>query len=212
MGIYASQPPRLVGQLAADVFMVIWTVLWFVVGRAVRRSVEAIATPARETKDAATTLQEQVRAAAEQVAQVPGIGAELRKPFDATAISLGDVVTAAAQQVSSIEEFAQLLGWLVLGIPVVILLAIWLPARIRFFRRARAAQRYIDSHADLDLFALRAMANSPMHVIARISDDPVNAWRRGDRRVIDALAAVELGRCGLRPPPQAPTAAVSPPR
>ena len=36
-----------------------------------------------------------------------------------------------------------------------------------------------------------------MHVIAKISDDPVAAWRRGDRQVINALAAVELRRSGL---------------
>ena len=56
---------------------------------------------------------------------------------------------------------------------------------------------------DLDLFALRAMANQPMHVLAAISDDPVRAWRSGDRRVIDALAAavraVHAGHVLLQP-------------
>jgi hypothetical protein len=83
---------------------------------------------------------------------------------------------------------------------VVILLVIWLPLRVRFVRRARAAQVFIDAQADLDLFALRAMVGQPMHVISKISDDPVAAWRRGDRDVIRALADVELRRTGLRPP------------
>ena len=94
-----------------------------------------------------------------------------------------------------------LLGWLVFLIPVVLLLVLWLPARIRFFLRARAAQRFLDADADLDLFALRAMVVQPMHVIAKISDDPVAAWRRGDKEVIHALAAIELRRSGLVPPP-----------
>ena len=85
-------------------------------------------------------------------------------------------------------------------IPVLIVLLIWLPARIRFFLRARAARRFLDAQADLDLFALRAMVAQPMHVIARISDDPVAAWRRGDRDVIRALAAIELRQSGLNPP------------
>ena len=102
---------------------------------------------------------------------------------------------------ASIERLGLLLGWLVFGIPVLILVVIWLPARIRFFLRARAAQRFLDAQADLDLFALRAMVAQPMHVIAKISDDPVAAWRRNDRQVINALAAVELRRSGLKPPP-----------
>ena len=59
---------------------------------------------------------------------------------------------------------------------------------------------FLDSTADLDLFALRAMASQPLYVLAAVSDDPVGAWRDGDRRVIDELAAIELRRNGLRFP------------
>ena len=107
----------------------------------------------------------------------------MRKPFDEAAGSLVDVIAAADEQVEAIERAGLLLGWLVFVIPVVILRVVWLPARIRFFLRARAAQRFLHAQADLDLFALRAMAAQPLHVIARISDDPVAAWRRGDREV-----------------------------
>jgi hypothetical protein len=44
------------------------------------------------------------------------------------------------------------------------------------------------------------MASQPLYVLAGVSDDPVRAWRQGDRRVIDALAAIELQRNGLRFP------------
>jgi hypothetical protein len=115
--------------------------------------------------------------------------------------SLQSIIDAADDQVAAVERAASLLGWLVFLIPVVLLLVLWLPARIRFFLRARAAQRFLDADADLDLFALRAMVGQPMHVIAAISDDPVAAWRRGDREVIRALAGIELRRTGLNPPP-----------
>ena len=72
-------------------------------------------------------------------------------------------------------------------------------------RRATAAQRFIDAEPDLDLFALRAMANQPMPRLAKVSDDPAGAWRRGDLDVIHALALLELKDSGLRPPPP-PTA------
>ena len=71
--------------------------------------------------------------------------------------SLQGFIDSAAAQVTSIERAGLLLGWLVFLIPVVLLVVIWLPARIRFFLRARAAREFLDSEADLDLFALRAM-------------------------------------------------------
>ena len=47
-----------------------------------------------------------------------------------------------------------------------------------------AGQRFVDGPADLELFALRAMNNQPLHVLARVTDDPVGALRRGDEAVI----------------------------
>jgi hypothetical protein len=87
-----------------------------------------------------------------------------------------------------------------IGLPVLFALLIWLPRRIRFSRRATAARKFIDNAADLDLFALRAMANQPMHKLAKISDDPVSAWREGDARVVGELAALELRSSGLKGP------------
>jgi hypothetical protein len=198
---YAQRRTRMFAQLATDLFMAGWVVVWWLVGRATQRTIDAVATPARSSGAAARQLADQMREAAEQTGRVPGIGAELRKPFDQAVGSLQGVIDAAADQVASVERVALLLGWLVFLIPVALLLVIWLPARIRFFLRARAAQRFLDSDADLDLFALRAMVVQPMHVIAKISDDPVAAWRRGDTEVIHALAAIELRRSGLNPPP-----------
>ena len=54
--------------------------------------------------------------------------------------------------------------------------------------------------SDLDLFALRALARQPMHVLAKVSDDPAGAWRARDREVVTALAALELRDSGLSLP------------
>jgi hypothetical protein len=44
------------------------------------------------------------------------------------------------------------------------------------------------------------MNNQPLHVLARVTDDPVGALRRGDQAVITALARIELRASGLQPP------------
>ena len=200
MAIYASRPGRLAGQLIGDVFVLCWGVAWALVGIFVHQVVEVLAVPARETARTASRLVTNLQDAAEQASRVPGVGDDLRQPFDAASVTLGNVITSANQQVASIELLAVIAGWLTFLIPVAVVVALWLPRRIRFYRQAKASQQFLDSSADLDLFALRAMASQPLYVLAGVSDDPVRAWRDGDRQVIDQLAAIELSRNGLRFP------------
>lgn len=200
MGIYAQRPGRLAGQLLGDVFVLVWLVVWAVAGILVDRTVSLLAAPARQAAETAQQLSTDFSDAAGQAAQVPGLGEQLRRPFDAASGSLGDVISSANQTVEAIHQIAALLGWLVFLIPVGVLVAFWLPRRVRFYRLAKAAQGFLDEPADLDLFALRAMTTQPMHVLAGISPDPVGAWRAGDRRVINQLAEVELRRNGLTMP------------
>jgi hypothetical protein len=200
MTIYARQPWRLLGQLTGDALVLVWVALWWWVGRQAEQVVLGVAVPARETAGAAGRLSTQLGEAAAQAGKVPGVGDELRQPFDAASTSLTEVLVAAQRQVASVERLAEVTGWLVWAIPVATVLLFWLPRRIGFLLRARAAKRFLDSSADLDLFALRALAHQPLHVIGRISDDPVAAWRSGDATVIQKLAEVELRRNGLRVP------------
>jgi hypothetical protein len=207
MGFYASRPGRLAGQLLGDLGVAVWVVVCAVLGIVVDSAVSRLAGPARETAGTAQRLAGNLSDAAGSASQVPGLGEQLRRPFDAASGSLGQLVDTANQQARTIEHLATLLGWLVFLLPVVVVLAFWLPRRIRFHLRSRAAQAFLDSAADLDLFALRALASQPLPVLARISPDPVAAWRRGDRTVINALAEVELDRTGLRLPPELATRA-----
>jgi hypothetical protein len=201
MGIYAKRPAKMIGQLVGDGFVVIWTIGWGIVAIFVHKVIEVLATPARETARTAMRLAENFREAAAEAAKVPVAGEQLRRPLDSASVSLGTLIESANEQVASIERLALIVGWLVFLIPVTIVIAFWLPRRIRFYRQAHASQVFLDSLADLDLFALRAMASQPLYVLAEISDDPVQAWRSGDREVINKLAEIELRRNGLQLPP-----------
>jgi hypothetical protein len=140
----------------------------------------------------------------EPVGKVPAVGDELRAPIDGAAGAAARLAQAGRDQAHAVEQLAYLLAAVTIGLPVLFALLIWLPRRIRFSRRATAAQKFIDNAADLDLFALRAMANQPMHRLAKISDDPVGAWRQGDTTVIAQLADLELRSTGLKAPRPAP--------
>ena len=116
------------------------------------------------------------------------------------------VAAAGSAQVEAAHALAFWLGLAVGAIPVLIALGLYLPGRSRFVREATAAARLLDSGGDtstghhLDLLALRAMARQPLHRLARVSADPLAAWRSGDPDVIRELAALELGENGLSVP------------
>jgi hypothetical protein len=77
-------------------------------------------------------------------------------------------------------------------------LMVWLPLRVRYARLTRSA---VTARAvDTDLLALRAITRRPVRRLLRISPDPAAAWRRDDRDVVRALAALELRSLGLRSP------------
>jgi hypothetical protein len=200
VGIYSRRPGRLAGQIMGDLFVLVWAVVWGGIGIFVNQMIAVLAVPARETARTARKLMENFAEAGEQASRVPGVGEDLGRPFDAASVTLTNLIAAADEQVESIERLALIGGWVAFGIPVAMVVALWLPRRIRFYRQARASQAFLDSTADLDLFALRAMASQPLYVLAAVSDDPVKAWRDGDRGVIDELAAIELRRNGLRLP------------
>lgn len=211
MALYARPSWRLARQITADLFMLAWIIGWGLVARFTHGVVAALATPAAKTAEQVREVSTDVSTAADKVSQVPAVGDDLRAPFDAVVEGLGSIATSADEQVQAINQAALVTGWLVFLLPVAVLVAIWLPRRIRFVQTSTAAQRFIDADADLDLFALRAMATQPMAALAEISDDPVAAWRAGDRDVIDALAELELRRSGLRPPaPARATSCASP--
>ena len=113
MGIYAKRPARMIGQLFGDGFVLLWTVGWAIIGIFVHRVIEILAVPARETARTATRLAENFREAAAEAAKVPVAGEQLRRPFDAASVTLGNLITSANDQVTSIERLALIVGWLV---------------------------------------------------------------------------------------------------
>ena len=81
---------------------------------------------------------------------------------------------------------------LLLIVPLALVLFVWLPLRIRWIRRASSPRRCAREPAGRDLLALRALANQPLRRLATLHPDPADAWRDGDERRGQALAALEL--------------------
>jgi hypothetical protein len=200
MKLYADTSVRRTLQVVGDVAVVVWIWLWVEMAGKVHDSTLRLATPGHKIDSSATDLASRLRDAGRTVSNIPLVGDKARSPFDGAGRAASGLADAGQQQVAAVGSLAHWLGLAVALIPILGLLWFYLPQRIAFVRRATAGQRFLDAGADLDLFALRAMAHQPLHLLARIDPDPAGAWRRGEPTVIDQLALLELRSVGLRKP------------
>jgi hypothetical protein len=199
MKLYADSPVRRTRQLVGDGLLVLWVVAWVQIAFIVRDATLTLAGPGRQIAEAGGGLADRLREAGTTVGDVPLVGDEASAPFDGAGDAADSIAAAGTAQAEAATDLAFWLGLAVGAIPVLLALVAYLPRRWRFAVEATAGQRFLDADEDLDLFALRAMARQPMHRLARVSDDPVGDWRRGNTAVVHALAELELRESGLAP-------------
>lgn len=197
---YADSGRRRRGRMAGDLLLIGWITLWVTSGLIVFKVTNALGYPGRKAAEAGDALTDDLHRMSEPVTKIPIVGGDLRAPVDRLADAAARVAEAGRDQARAMEHLAYLLAGLTIGLPVLVAVLVWLPRRIRFARRAAAAQRLLDSGCGLELFALRAIANRPLDQLVRISDDPVSAWRKGDTATIAQLAALELRSTGAHAP------------
>ena len=200
MKLYADTPVRRTRQLFADVFVILWVATWIWAARQVHDTVALLTAPANSLTAAGDSVHGALTGAGDQAARIPVVGEDFASWLQRAAGSGTNLRAAGTSMASTVEAVALWLALVTALVPIVIVAGVWLWVRVRFVRSATTAQRFIDSSDDLDLFALRALANQPLTALAKISDDPAGAWRRGEPEVIRALATIELHDQGLRPP------------
>jgi hypothetical protein len=200
MRLYAQTPAHRTRQVVADLLVVLWLALWCWIGVQVHDATLALRAPGQQVAESATGISGAMDEAGGALGGLPVVGDEAQAPFDGASGAAERLAAAGRAQVAAVERLADWLGVAAAVAPIALLLVLYLPPRVRFVRRATAGARLVDSAADLDLFAMRALAHQPLHVLARISHDPSRAWREGDREVTDRLAELELRAHGLGMP------------
>jgi hypothetical protein len=202
MRFYAERPGRFLLQILADVLVVLWILLCVEIARIARDTVLALQTPANTLTDAGNGIRGGFDDAARTAGQIPLVGEDLARALGGgtgAGQSLADAGRDLAATIATIAG-GTAIGIVVLGaLPVLVL---WLPLRLRYAVAAGTAARF--RRLDSDLLALRAITRRPVRSLLKVSDDPAGAWRRDDREVVHALAALELRSLGLRPPRELP--------
>jgi len=199
MKLYADRPGRLLAQLLGDVLVVV-AVYWALrLGRGAHEKVGALAVPGREAEEAATDLDGQLRSAANDVGDAPLVGDTLSRPFRALASTSRDLAGTARSYQDTVADVALLAGVMVALVPIVFVLAIWLPRRLSWVIEASAAKRLMRAGpAATELLAVRALAKQPLQRLARLGPEVVTGWKAGDAAATAALASLELDELGLR--------------
>ena len=195
MKLYAETSGLRARQVLGDLAMVAWTAAWVWAGVTLYRLVDKLAVPGARLEQAGGGFAGDVAEIQQKVGRVPLVGGELQGPFGRLAGVGQTLADAGATQQQVVHQLALWLGVLVAAVPIVTLLLAWLPRRVSWAREAGAASRLRLAGADLELFALRAVANRPLRQLHRVTPDPAGALRAGE---YGALADLELRALGLR--------------
>ena len=197
MKVYADTPRRRTRQIVGDVLLLCWVAVCVWLGRAVSNGIDTLRGPADGLVSAGTGFRDNMSAAAGNVGGTPLLGDSLRGPFDSLSGTGQQLATIGTSLGTTITTIAHVTGFAVAAVPILLALATWAWVRVRFVRRATAAQRFATAPGAEQLFALRALTRQPLRKLARLGPDPAGLFRAGDPAMVRALAALELRSCGI---------------
>ena len=195
MKLYAETAGLRARQLLTDLGVLAWTAAWVAAGLALYRLVGKLAVPGARVEQAGGDFAGDVAEIQQKVGRLPVVGDDLQGPFGRLAGVGRTLADAGATQQEVVHQLALWLGVVVAAVPIVVLLLVWLPRRVAWSREAGAASRLRLDGADLELFALRAVANRSLRELHKVTPDPAGDLRAGE---FEALADLGLRALGLR--------------
>ncbi|WP_108999244.1 hypothetical protein [Streptomyces rishiriensis] len=201
MRLYAQTPTRRSRQVLADLIAVALIAVAVKFALVVHDAITLLAEPGRKAQNAGDDLAAGLNDAGDAASKVPFVGDSLKKPLRSAAEAGNSLSDAGQSLQDTVGRAAILTAVALVVLATAFVLALWLPPRLRWIRRATTTRRLLDEPGGADLLALRALTG-PQRDLAAVPTPPgglADAWRRGDRQVISDLSRVALAREGLRP-------------
>ncbi len=195
--------------MIVDLIVLGWIVFWVWVGVNMYELVAHLATPGQLLEDAAEEVAGAFGSVADTLGDAPLLGDALATPFESAQSAVAGIGDAGESQQEAAIRLARWVGVVVAALPIAFALILWLPGRLLWIRASQAASAM---RGDTSLFAIRALANRPVRQLAAVDLAPGAAVLRGDRRVIEALATLELGALGIGTPSRDRQTGANPPR
>ncbi|MDQ3576298.1 MAG: hypothetical protein M3443_01555, partial [Actinomycetota bacterium] len=141
MRLYAERPVRRLRQLAADLGAVLVLVIAVLAATEARDAVLEFRAPGAGLVDAGNRLSGTFNSAADNADDVPVVGDSLAAALHTGAEGGARLIEAGRWQIEAVEGVAFWLAAAMIAVPVLLLLLLWLPFRLRFARQAGAAAR-----------------------------------------------------------------------
>ncbi|SDK63301.1 hypothetical protein [Streptomyces indicus] len=204
---YAQNPGRRTRQLIGDGAVLLWTLLWAAVALIAYRLVQLLSGPAEDVETAGRRFSSGLTTAGSTASKVPFVGGKLDAALRNVAGAGDKLADAGDNGGTAVDALAAAGSVALFLLPVGLVLALWLPRRLRWSRQAMAARELAASDDGRELLALRALLRPLDEVshLARTADHPdttpgslAEGWRGGDPETLDILAEAELERLGLR--------------
>ena len=202
MPLYAQHPVLRARQVAADLGMLAWIVLWVLVARAVHARCWCWPSRAGRSRTSGSSVAGNMDSAAEAAEDVPLVGDELAAPVRARWPTRAARCAARGRRrrtPSAPWRWCSPSSWCVL--PVGWLLLRWLPWRLRYAREAGAARAAAGRHAGPgDPRRAGAGHRTPPPAGRAARRAPARPGGPATPRRCGPWPALELGRLGLRLP------------
>ena len=206
MRLYADRPDCRARQVASDVGLLAWAVLWALVARAVHQAVLVLAEPGRSVEDLGRSIADTMGSAAGAAGDLPVVGDDLATPMAALGRAGSSLAGAGQDTQDAVSTLATVLALVLVALPVGWMLVRWLRWRLRWAREVGAVDRMTAGRRlgppELELLAARALATAPLPALAALPAGTGAGWRAGEPAAVRALAGLELRRLGLRLPPE----------
>jgi len=201
MRLYSDLPRARAVQIAGDVVALVVLVVGIVLAVSLHAAIAALEDVGSRVEASGSGFASTLGSIGRQLGGVPLIGSGIRSPFDAAAGAGTALASAGAGWRTGVERIADLAGWTVALLVLLVVLAGWVRPRVAAAARRGAIARLARDPDDLDLLALRALTGRPSRALAAVGPGAAAAWRRGDPETMRSLAAITLRDAGLREVP-----------
>lgn len=198
--LYPDLPVPLIGYLLADAMALLWAAGCYLVGDAIYRAIMTLSIIATTVEATGRRLDELTRQIEQTLGNVPLVGSDLR-PVPSPLHNLAHgLVGQGQQELAAIQHVALLLGLAVGGIPLLVMLLVFIPWRVRKTRQFRALDRMLRQPGagavatTMQVLAGRALYTLPYAQLLEYCADPIGEWREG--RYYN-LARATMAREGL---------------
>jgi len=196
--LYSEVPRQRTRQIASDVVVVLLVLFFVWVGTVVHDTVASLGVLATGVKEAGQTVEGGFTSVADAVSQVPVVGEAIGNAIAGAGDGTGGNLAELGQSgEDAVNRVATILGAVTAILPILVLLAVVVPRRIRALRRMSAASAVaFDLHEPerRRLLAMRAAFGLPYDQLLRYTRDPLGDLAEGRH---DALVAAALADVGL---------------